>query len=382
MFQLDLRSLTIMAGLIGIVMGLVLLGLRRNYPASIRGMRLWGTAPLVCAASTLFYGLDGLLPAPLVTLIGNGLLLVGVTLFLWGSERLHGLPSSWRRWAAVIAATLLVLAFFMHVYPDYRIRVLVFSGTLAAVVVEHARLLGRHGNKRFAHRFTAMVLWGQAAVLICRALSTLWLDLADTQRFAQSPIQTLYIATFSFSALLVSIGVLLMAGERVREEFEYMATHDSLTGAYTRRAVLAACADDLARWERYGNPFSLLILDLDHFKRINDEHGHLAGDHVLAHFVQLIQSHLRSADRLGRYGGEEFLVILPETDTDAAKAAAERMRAALHATPGSADRPHCTVSIGLTTVRHGDRTIDALIARADAALYEAKAQGRNRVQVG
>lgn len=93
MLSLDLRSLTIMAGLIGIVMGLVLLGLRRSYPASIRGMRLWGAAPLLCASSTLFYGLDGVLPPTLVALTGNALLLVGVTLFLLGSERLYGLPS-------------------------------------------------------------------------------------------------------------------------------------------------------------------------------------------------------------------------------------------------------------------------------------------------
>lgn len=163
MLSLDLRSLTIMAGMIGmigIVMGLVLLGLRRSYPPSIRGMRLWGTAPLLCASSTLFYGLDGVLPAPLVALVGNALLLAGVTLFLLGSERLYSLPSSWRRWATVILGALLAITFFMFVYPDYRIRVLVFSGTLAAIVAEHARLLGRHGNRGFAPRFTAMVLWG------------------------------------------------------------------------------------------------------------------------------------------------------------------------------------------------------------------------------
>lgn len=227
-----------------------------------------------------------------------------------------------------------------------------------------------------------MVLWGQAAVLVCRAISTLWLDQADTHRFTQSFVQTLYIAAFSFSVLLVSIGVLLMAGERVRAEFEYLATHDSLTGAHTRRSVLAACAEELTRWSRYGSTFSLLILDIDHFKRVNDAHGHLAGDQVLKRFVQLVQSHLRSADRLGRYGGEEFMVLLPETDSAAAQAVAERMRAGLDATPGTADLPHCTVSIGVTTVQAGDPTVDALVARADTALYEAKAQGRNQVRAG
>ena len=151
--SLDLRSMTVMAGMISIVMGLVLLGLRRNYPASIQGRRLWGTAPIACAVSTLFYGLDGVLPTAVVTLLGNGLLLVGVTLFLLGSEQFHALPSSWRRWATVIMVSLLLLAFFMHGYPDYRVRVLVFSGTLAAIAVAHARLqffrlAGEH--RRFA----------------------------------------------------------------------------------------------------------------------------------------------------------------------------------------------------------------------------------------
>ena len=168
----------------------------------------------------------------------------------------------------------------------------------------------------------------------------------------------------------------------MRAEFEYLATHDSLTGAHSRRAVLAACADELARWSRYGKPFSLLILDIDHFKRVNDAHGHLAGDQVLTRFVRLAESHLRSADRLGRYGGEEFMVLLPETDSAAAQAVAERMRAALDATPEAAGLPHCTVSIGVTTAQPGDESVDALIARADAALYEAKAQGRNQVRVG
>lgn len=379
--HLDLRSLAVMAGMIGMVMGVVLLGLRRTYPPSIRGMGLWGAAPLLCAASTLFYGLDGVLPTALVASVGNGLLLAGVTLFLLGSERSLGRPSSARKWTAVIAGVLVLLALLTHVYPDYRVRVLIFSGCLAAIVIEHARLLGQHG-KGFATRFTAAVLWVQALVLMGRAVSTLWLDQADTHRFAQSTVQTLYIATFSFSVLLVSIGALLMAGERVRAEFEYLATHDALTGAQTRRSTLAACSEELARWNRYGKPFSLLMLDIDHFKRINDGHGHLTGDRVLSHFVRLMQSQLRSADRLGRYGGEDFIVLLPETDAEGASALAERMRAALDASPASSDMPHCTVSIGVTTIQPGDTTVDELISQADAALYAAKAKGRNRVHVG
>jgi len=375
MLNLDLRSLTVMAGMMGAVMGIVLLGMRRNYPVAIQGLLPWGLAPLLCAASTLFYGLEGVLPAVLVALGGNALLLSGCGLFYFGSQRFYGQRTTWRFWAGLGLICLLLLAWFLLVQSDYRIRVLIFTSAMAAMVLAHVRLLLRQG-RGFAPRFTALVLALQALVLLGRALSTLWLDAADSSRFAPSSIQTAYIAAYSFSVLLVSIGVLLMASERLREEFEHIATHDGLTGALTRRAVLAAGKQELERWQRYDRPLSLLLLDIDHFKRINDEHGHLVGDRVLVDFVAVVQQTLRHADSLGRYGGEEFIVLLPETDAAAALVAAQRMRAAV------AQAGACTASIGLSSLRAGDEHLDTLLARADAALYRAKAQGRNRVEPG
>jgi len=373
--NLDLRSLTAMAGMMGAVMGIVLLGLRRNYPATIKGLLPWGLAPLVCAASTLFYGLDGLLPEALVALGGNALLLSGCGLFYVGSQRFYGRASNWPLWLGIGIIGLLVLSWFLLVQPDYRIRVLIFTGIMAAMVVAHTRLLWQQG-RGFAPRFTAAVLAVQAAVLLGRALSSLYVDTPDTARFAPSPLQTAYIAVYSFSVLLLGIGVLLMASERLRAEFEHIATHDGLTGALTRRALLAAGEQELARWQRYGRPLSLLLLDIDHFKRINDGQGHLAGDRVLIDVVAVLGQTLRHADRLGRYGGEEFIMLLPETEAPAALLVAERMREAV--ARGGA----CTASIGVSSLQAGDRDLDALLARADAALYRAKAQGRNRVEPG
>ena len=377
--SLDPRSISIMASLIGVVMGLVLFGLRRGFPERMRtALGIWGLAPLLCLAAALIYALDKVVP-PLTTVVGgNALLLAGVLCFHFGSQRFYGLRSTWRRWLAMGVLLLAALAFFLEVVPDYRVRVALFTCAIAAALLAHARVLWRHG-RGFASRFTLTVMVLQALVVLARAVTTFWFDTADAQRYTPSTVQVVYLATFNFSLLLVCVGVLLMASERLREELEHLATHDGLTGALTRRAILEACATEWERWKRYGTPFSILLLDIDHFKRINDQWGHQAGDQVLVGFARRVSATLRKTDRLGRYGGEEFLVLLPEADATHALATAERLRRAA----GQPAQPvGCTVSVGVATVEAAQSTggdIDTLLAQADAALYRAKHEGRNRV---
>ena len=379
MTALDLRSLTLMAFMTSMVMGFVILMLRRHYPQSIRGMGLWGLAPLVAGSSTVLYGLDSLLPQWLVVIFGNGLLMAGCALFYFGSRRFLGLPTGWRPWTVVGLLAVLWHAFFLQVHPDYRLRLAVFTLTLALLLSIHVGLLLRRGCG-FAARFTAGVLALQVLVLVFRGVSTFWLDSADTHRFAPSTVQSIYLAAYSLSVLFVSVGVLLMASERLRVELEHLANHDGLTGALTRRALLDACTHEFGRWQRYGHGFALLMLDVDHFKQINDRHGHAGGDQVLRALVLSLARVLRAVDRLGRYGGEEFLVLMPQTSMAEACQAAERMRLAVAQRVTAPELPACTVSIGVAEVRAGDTSLDAVLARADAALYQAKRLGRNRVE--
>jgi diguanylate cyclase (GGDEF)-like protein len=379
MFALDLRSLTLMAFMTSVAMGFVLLMLRRHYPGSIRGMWLWGLAPVVAASSTVFYGLEKLFAPLVVVVFGNGLLMSGCALFYFGTRRFYGLRSGWRPWAVVGVLLLLWQVFFFIGYPDYRLRLAVFASTLSVVLVLHIRLLLQRAGKGFAARFTAGVLTVQTLVLLARAISTFWLDTPTSHRFAPSAMQSVYIATYSFSVLLVSVGVLLMASERLRSEFEHLANHDSLTGALARRVVLEDCTREFGRWQRFEHGFALLMVDVDHFKSINDGHGHAVGDRVLSRVVDALGHALRNVDRLGRYGGEEFLVLLPETGAGEARMVAERMREAVARLPATAKVPACTISVGVACVRHGDASVAAVLARADAALYEAKRLGRDRV---
>ena len=119
------------------------------------------------------------------------------------------------------------------------------------------------------------------------------------------------------------------------------------------------------------------MMDLDHFKTVNDNYGHQAGDRVLVSFVAQVNALLRGPDQLGRFGGEEFMALLPDTSLDEAISVAERIRAACKLV---GNEPSCTVSIGITTNRQDTDTLDTLLARADAAMYRAKANGRNRVE--
>lgn len=378
MSHLDLRSLTLMACMTSAAMGFVLLMLRRHYPRAIHGMLLWGLAPVTGALSTVFFGLAPRLPALLVVIAGNGLLMVCCALYYFGSRRFFGLSAVWRPWAAAGVLVGLWHAYFLELQPDYRMRLAVFTGSLAVLLLVHVRLLLRRGHG-FAARFTAGVLTVQVLVLLLRGVSTFWLDGPDTDRFSPSSMQSLYLATFSFSVLLVSVGVLLMASERLRSEFEHLANHDSLTGALARRAVLQDAVQEFGRWQRYGHGFALLMVDVDRFKQINDGHGHAVGDRVLVQVVEGLAHALRTVDRLGRYGGEEFLVLLPETGMQEACMVAERMRVAVAQRPGTLAVPACTVSIGVACVQRGDAGLDAVLARADAALYQAKHGGRDRV---
>ena len=169
-----------------------------------------------------------------------------------------------------------------------------------------------------------------------------------------------------------------------REEVVYQATHDLLTGIWNRRAVLDFMRRECERVSRAQDSLALLMLDVDHFKRINDTYGHLTGDEILRDVANRLVDNVRPFDIVGRYGGEEFLVVLPGCDDTQIHPSADRLRAAVASEPMACDSVAVaiTVSIGATVVPPGvDASQSEILLAADKALYEAKKSGRNRVQV-
>ena len=170
------------------------------------------------------------------------------------------------------------------------------------------------------------------------------------------------------------------ANRRLLAELESLSRHDGLTGLWNRRSLQEALPRELARARRYNHALAVVMFDIDHFKNVNDAHGHQGGDIVLRAFAQTVSSVLRGEDTLSRYGGEEFLAVLPETDERGALGAAERVVARVAKTPvllGDGEI-RITVSAGVSCLQPSTRDADDLVARADHALYEAKRRGRNQ----
>lgn len=221
------------------------------------------------------------------------------------------------------------------------------------------------------------------AVLVMRAVAagSGLVDFAQPQNHvAIHWVQVISFIAVMATALLGSVGFVLMIKERTDREIMHLAMTDSLTGVPNRRALIEQA--ELVRAQRSGHPMSLLMIDIDHFKRINDTYGHPLGDEVLRQAAALMGKRLRAGDVLGRYGGEEFCVIAPDTDSEGAQILAESLREILAATPlqTEAGAIAITISIGFTCcATTGAREMKDLLAEADVALYQAKQAGRNRV---
>ncbi len=215
------------------------------------------------------------------------------------------------------------------------------------------------------------------------------------EKTADQKIQRLVrIQEFSILAILIVIILeafiifrpLIFRIKRYAEKIEEIAAIDFLTGTLNRRSIFEVIDKEMSRSTRYEHDFSLLICDIDHFKKVNDTYGHQVGDDALKHFSNLIEKALRKEDVLGRIGGEEFIVLLPQTSKEEASKVAEKLRSTVESYPmnfeheGEQKELFMKASFGLTTFdKFKDSTSDDLYLRADQALYEAKETGRNRV---
>jgi diguanylate cyclase (GGDEF)-like protein len=373
---LDLPSIIVMSGVLGLLISVVFVFLRVSYPKSIKGLGFWAAAPALQSLA-LVLGLRGLLPDLLSIVVANLVLLTGMGFFYFGTQRFFNQAASFGRVLGLIAASAPLLVWFTVVQPSFNARVLVVTAIWLGALYLLVMLVWRLGKPTFSTHFTLVALLVHAAVLLLR-FGTALLPLPDQGLFEPSRLQTLYIATNVVVVIAQCIGFILMASDRLREEFEHAAKHDAMTNALMRRAVFDLCEQELERCRRHGRKMVVLMLDIDHLKTINDTYGHQTGDRVLIDFANRIAPLLRRSDQFGRLGGEEFVVLLPETSQEEALVVAERIRT--HVELPVKGVPSITVSMGMTSNRPDESKLDALLARADKALRKAKEAGGNRIE--
>ena len=382
--MLIIVSLLLVTMALSVVMLLVLSSLQDS---GARGIREWSVANgMAVLALPLFAG-RGMVADVLSIEVANTLLLGTTSMMLAGFRRHLALAVPWRRLGAGVALGLVAIVVLHHGVDAPAWRMVAMSLLHAGLCLEMGALLWpavrpavSRNARRYPVLFSACAAFANAAAQLARAL--VYGAQAGGARLPWDDA-TVSMVFFSFGALALpalTLGAVMMANADLVARARHAADHDHLTGASSRRAFFELAARDQARALRHGVPLSLLLFDVDHFKRINDSYGHAAGDRVLVEIVQRANAAVRSIDAVARLGGEEFAVLLPDTGADTALLVAERLRRGLERSPDAAGGIDVgyTVSIGVATLGRGE-SIEAMLSRADAALYTVKAGGRNAV---
>lgn len=359
----------------------MLLMLRYFMRSGIAGIREWALANLLACIAFILYAFGRELPPLLAYEVANGLYAAAAAVMLVGFRRFFARPPRKALLAGAVLALTLAVAYFHYVRDSFDARSIVVSlfqaGIAAAIASTVLRAIKVKRRSRYPYHYTfAMALIVTAGHLL-RVAVHLGQSGAMTSLLQPSPWSLFFVSAGTMALPALTLGAVMMVHDVMLAKAEHAANRDFLTGAWSRRAFFAVADIELTRAQRSHRSLSLLLFDVDHFKAINDRLGHAAGDRVLVDAVTRAEAVIRNVDYLGRIGGEEFAVLLPETGMEDALAVAERLRASLHVpAEGVTD---FSVSIGVAFLREGEPFAE-LMRRADAALYQAKRGGRNRVE--
>lgn len=359
-------------------MSVVLLIISRTFPRNIKGLREWGVSVLVIAlAIPLFVARDAI-PDLFSIIVAQLLLLIGFMIMNAGTRKFAGVAPRdndvllfW-----FVLAYVALFAWFTYVQPSVGMRLATLSAFTLVVLLDQLVLVLKKLPNTTGR---AILLFALAVLIVSRVVRLGGLMLGfevPTSLLDDSTSQLFYMALPSVMIPIGTISFIMLAFEKLRQDLEYMSRHDDLTQCLNKKAAIDELQREIARARRHGNKLTIMLIDLDKFKDINDTHGHLAGDMVLVDFSVRTKKALRETDRLTRFGGDEFMAILPDTDLEHAQIAASRLHEAAKA---SLPIPW-SVSIGISEWQGNDDTLAGLLARGDLALYQAKKLGRNQTR--
>ncbi|SAK39037.1 diguanylate cyclase [Caballeronia fortuita] len=377
-------SILVVTALSSILSILVLISLLSH---AIDGVPRWLWANVLAIVSLVLFAVQNVAPAWLGIVVANQLLAATVLLIYEGCNDFFDVRmrpvqhwAGWIMWLVVMAG----IVYFTYVVPDVNMRVVIVSAFHAACDLAIAgRVLIERPKER--PRYNYLFVAGAAA------LGALGHTVRGAIYVVQPPAQSSLLQpgvmqiTFLALGILVlpslCIGLVMMAHDRLAQRLERLARFDDLTGALSRKALLATAAERLARAPVEGRREYVAVVDVDHFKSVNDRYGHAAGDEVLRHFASIVRARIRESDAFGRIGGEEFCLFCTAHQIGEVTALVERLRKTIEATPCAVPGGvlHYTFSAGIAAW-DGREPLASLMARADGLLYAAKVAGRNRVK--
>jgi diguanylate cyclase (GGDEF)-like protein len=375
---LDIRTLSFITVLFSFVYGSGLLCVQ-FFQKGMVSIRQLGLGALVIGLGFLLLGFRGGIP-PWASIIVANTLIFGGFVFMSDSARLFmGLgPKSPLLGLALTPLFLILFLFNTYWAPSVSLRIawisLFISFQAGLCCIDLIR--GQTYDLPFARGITALPFAGASLFFLFRALWALSENTLQTFMSA-GVVHQLGFLVINLLILTVSFGFMWMTSSRLEEELRNQARIDTLTRTYNRRALEELSLREMARASRHDLPVSVIMADIDRFKRINDTLGHQAGDMVLAKLANILTDNLRTQDLVARYGGEEFLLLLPDTTLEQAMQTAEKLRATVSETLLDPDKDiKATISLGVAQLRKGEGW-QSLVSRADKALYQAKRKGRD-----
>lgn len=377
---LDIRTIFFTQVIINLIIGLAM------WYSSLgryqRGLNHFIGFFLSQAFAQLLYVFRGMLPDVITVLLANVLVIASYNLgYLGFCQFFNRRVNPW----FVITPVVVILVIFSIFIDNFFIRATTL-GLISAIQYLIQFLLVLSIKENAINRSKPILLSGYGLIIILFSARAIYM-MANPNGI-QSLLDPMWLNTLTLfatipSILFIALGVLLMISDRLLEENRELATRDSLTHIFNRRTFSDLAVRELARAARNDHVTSLLMLDIDHFKVVNDTYGHPVGDQALIHIVKIIKDSVRMQDLYGRWGGEEFVVLLAETDSSEALQIAERLRQRIADSTLMINNHSIkmTISIGIATLPGSDKPdLDRMIEQADKAMYDAKHAGRNCVK--
>jgi diguanylate cyclase (GGDEF)-like protein len=379
--KFDLKTIIFMSMLLTFMLSM-LLAITRTHHKEVHGPGYWAVGNLVIGLGMVLVLMQ--LDAPkIVFLPGMALIGAGLALYLNGIQAFIGKVPDHRIPVGIFILLVLIDLYFVLIGHDLRMAVILASIVFSAIYFYSARLTfsrdeGLVGSLYWINSSLYLLM---ALLMLGRGIYASRVEMEVFDSFAIWPVNAYTFMLGAVSQFFISSLFVLILSYNLNQNLESFATIDGLTGVLNRRGLEDAAIKMQDMCKRINLSMAVLLIDIDHFKKVNDQHGHLTGDEVLRHLAKNISEMLRSSDVLGRYGGEEFCVFMPNTNENEALGLAERIRSGVEVKPLKLKHStiNSTVSIGVADSVRAGYDFKGLIATADTAMYVAKKSGRNRV---
>ena len=384
--MLDERTILVMMAVLPGRLALVAVGLRVGHPADVRGIGSWAWALLCYSFASALAAMWVGAPFGPRLLLSNAFFTSAVSLLGFSVARFFGRPLRPKRWVLATLVVYLLAALLTQRIEQAPLRIALFSVQLLAMIAVGVAATLASGELRRGLGakvlLLALLLMGVAAAM---RLGAAVLGFAPVTLMAggTSSLVPTFLAMINVGMVLGTLGLVLLASERMRQRLEDLASHDTLTGLLIRGGFAALAEHAIANARRERQWLGFLLVDIDFFKAINDQYGHQAGDALLVTVARTLRDQAREVDLVSRFGGEEFALLLPHSDPNQTRKAAERLRSKVESVVvvHAGRELKATISIGAVAMLAESASIEALYRAADEALYRAKDNGRNRIEV-